>query len=165
MKEMTNVAEAMMTEEDKEAMEKERNPDSKGEKPTAGPSTVNGTASEDLSEKLKEATIHDSAHPEPSNAGVPPAPPYTGPTVHATTTEMSVHGSAAASGNATPTPTSPGEKKVDGEKEASHVDRKGKGKLTPEQRKKLEEIDAARKKAMEVRWVAPSQSFHLFFST
>ncbi|TDL23886.1 DnaJ-domain-containing protein [Rickenella mellea] len=128
MKEMTNMATTMMTEEEKAEMESEMR--------------GNGSPS---SSHVATPTIEVKAH-------VDPQPPTTKP-------EMSHPSPKSPSSSATSPIVSPspspspalGEKEKDKKEKEKATDKKGRAKLTPEQRAKLTELDKERKKNMEER--------------
>ncbi|KAG8928882.1 hypothetical protein FRC02_006253 [Tulasnella sp. 418] len=144
LKEMSNVAEAMMTDEDKAAAEQEwKSAHGEG---SSTPKPATGTSSPP-NEKAQEAQAEAAAN---ASSEPPPPPPYTSEAQSSTSTHLTVHGSSTTSVPSSPGPGSE-TTTLTGEKKEHPADRKGKGKLTPEQRKKLEEIEVARKKAMEER--------------
>ncbi|CAE7197763.1 unnamed protein product [Rhizoctonia solani] len=125
LKEMTSAAEVMMTDEER----------------AAGGSDPNRPKSPNPAAAAAAATVPpgvDATIPsQPNNAGVPPPSTTPDGAPHPTRTDSGLvkHEESGAA-----TPTSTGGK-----------DKKGKSKLSPEQRKKLEELDRQRKKVMEER--------------
>lgn len=136
MKEMTSVASAMMTEEEKAEMEAEMHgetttPDAT--KPSA-PASVSAEAAPRTSTTAKAEPVATPAnhtlHTEPEAHTYPPAT-----TPVASTSETPTTGLATASKPSTSTPPTPGRP----------------SKLSVEQRQKLDEINLARQLAMEKR--------------
>ncbi|CEL61723.1 putative J domain-containing protein C4H3,01 OS=Schizosaccharomyces pombe (strain 972 / ATCC 24843) GN=SPAC4H3.01 PE=1 SV=1 [Rhizoctonia solani AG-1 IB] len=129
LKEMTNAAEVMMTDEERAVAEADPNgPSSPSPAAAAGAATV--------PPGVDAATTPSQFN----NAGAPPpsTTPEAAPQPTRTDSGMIKH---EGSGSATPT----------GAGGAAGKDKKGKSKLSPEQRKKLDELDLQRKKVMEER--------------
>ncbi|CAE6428960.1 unnamed protein product [Rhizoctonia solani] len=128
LREMTSAAEVMMTDEERTATgaADPNRPKSPNPVATAGAATV-------------PPGVDAATTPlQPNNAGAPPPSTTPDGAPHRTDSGMVRHdGSGAA------TPTSTGG--------TGGKDKKGKSKLSPEQRKKLEEMDLQRKKVMEER--------------
>lgn len=134
MKEMTNVASAVMTEEEKAELEKDMK------------SQSGGTPTQTVEHEAAPASNHVSA---PSQSGVPTSESATSapgtpvaPSSPPAQEQHLVNSSSSLPQSPSPS-TSPG----------LHDERKKKGKqkLTPEQRAKLDELEKERKKAMEER--------------
>ncbi|KAI0060685.1 DnaJ-domain-containing protein [Artomyces pyxidatus] len=129
MKEMTNVATTMMSEEEKAELEKE----------------MNGGAAPAASVSTPDAASVSSATPAPPPHAPAPAgdtPRHSSSLVHTPASEDVPSGTAHSSVG-TSTPTSPGA--------STPTTRKHRPKMTPEQRAQLEAHDRERKKAMEAR--------------
>ncbi|CUA78053.1 hypothetical protein RSOLAG22IIIB_02668 [Rhizoctonia solani] len=129
LKEMTSAAEVMMTEEERAGMSGSDRPKSPNPAAAAGAATV-------------PPGVDAATTPlQTNNAGTPPPSTTPDGAPHPTRTDSGLV-KHEASGAATPTSTGggPGAK-----------DKKGKSKLSPEQRKKLDELDLQRKKVMEER--------------
>lgn len=130
---MTSAAEVMMSEEDRAAMASEAGDPNRSTSPNpqtaASPPPVVPTS--DAATTPSQPSVGNNVGPVP-----PIVTPDSAPHAGRTDSGLVKHeGSGAA------TPTSAGKEK----------DKKGKNKLSPEQRKKLEELDAQRKKVMEER--------------
>ncbi|KAG9036356.1 hypothetical protein FRB95_009278 [Tulasnella sp. JGI-2019a] len=136
LKEMSQMADVMVTEEEKAAMEKAK--EKEGEEATgqpedasvsasaSAPAPAAGTTSDseaaDLNEKLKQTHLDGTpVHPQ----------------VPHTDSHMVPHDGKPAPSSGAQTPTT--------------MDRKGRQKMTPEQRKKIEELEIKRKKDMQER--------------
>lgn len=136
MKEMTSVATTMMTEEEKAEMEKEMN--------EAGVGTTTPPGS----------VAHTTTPPERSGAGTPAPSAPSAPSEPAAPQPQHPHASATPANGAThlhvATSTSPAPS-ADSGKSPLKDKGKGKNKLTPEQRKKLQELDDERRKNMKER--------------
>jgi hypothetical protein len=127
----------MMTEEERGEMEKEAAAAFGGAQPTPTPvSTTPATPAAEAHPASSAADTRGSHHEQPAQPEKPADHPA------ASGSHVVPH---SASGSATPTA------EVGDKKDGALSDRKGKAKLTPEQRKKLEDLDAARKKAMDER--------------
>ncbi|KAG8748340.1 hypothetical protein FRC10_005887 [Ceratobasidium sp. 414] len=127
LKEMTSAAEVMMTDEERATMGAE-----------TGRSTPPGATSATTTPPATDATT-PSQPSVSNNAGsmAPNAAPDSAPKTARTDSDVVKHD---ASGAATPTGTT-----------GKEAGKKGKNKLSPEQKKKLEELDAQRRKVMEER--------------
>lgn len=143
MKEMTNVASAVMTDEEKAEME--RNLKSQGE---SAPSNI-----EHQTNSAAAATA--TAYAGPANPTAPPEstanPSPSRPTM---ATSESVPPSPAPGLSVSPSPSpgpSPSTSPAPGTSSDELRKKKGKQKLTPEQKQKLEEIEKERRQAMEKR--------------
>ena len=147
MKEMTSVASAMMTEEEKEELEREINKQTPtvtpaGEPPSAP--TVTASSSTTPHEPTSGPAHHTPAPesalesgPAPGPNGVPTTPTQASRPVSTALPTSPGEGPQSLSGTSTPKPaTDP---------------RKGKSKLTPEQKQKIDEIAAEREEVMEKR--------------
>ena len=151
MKEMTSVASAMMTEEEKEELERELNKQTPtvtpaGETPSTPPdattSTSTSTTHEPTDGPAHVTPAHESAPesgPAPDHNGAPTTPTQASRPLSSALTTTPGEGptlspSQSQSGTSTPKPTTEG--------------RKGKSKLTPEQKQKIDEIAAERDEAM-----------------
>ena len=154
MKEMTSVASAMMTAEEKEELERELEKQTPtvtpaGEppstpagvtasssttphEPTDGPAPV---ALESAPEPTPEPTPESGPAPGPNGAPATPSRPVSAALPTSPGEEHAL--SQSQSGTSTPKPTAEG--------------RKGKSKLTPEQKQKIDEIAAERDEAMVKR--------------
>ncbi|GAB1518164.1 DnaJ-like protein [Rhizoctonia solani] len=132
LKEMTNAAEVMMTDEERAVAEADPN-----RPKSPNPATVSSAAGAATVPPGVDAATTPS---QLNNAGAPPpsTTPEAAPQPVRTDSGMIKH---EGSGSATPTGTGA----------AGGKDKKGKNKLSPEQRKKLEELDLQRKKVMEER--------------
>lgn len=147
MKEMTSVASAMMTEEEKEELEREINKQT----PTVTP-----------------AGEPPSAPTVTASSSTTPHEPTSGPAHHTPAPESALESGPASGPNGVPTtptqasrpvstalPTSPGEgpQSLSGTSTPKPATdpRKGKSKLTPEQKQKIDEIAAEREEVMEKR--------------
>jgi hypothetical protein len=155
MKEMTSVASAMMTAEEKEELERELNKQTPtvtpaGEPPSTSTPPDVTTSSSTTPHEPTDGPAHAAIESIPET--VPESGPAPGPnSVPTTPTKASRPVSAALpaspgegpalsqsqSGTSTPKPTTEG--------------RKGKSKLTPEQKQKIDEIAAERDEAMVKR--------------
>jgi type IV secretory pathway VirB10-like protein len=156
MKEMTNVASAVMTEEEKAELDKEMKGQNAGIStptvehepipvvPTAAPATATETPS---SPKVHSEPIPaDAGHPVEDH--VPAQPPPSSPS---SKPSPGLHVSPLPSPGPSPS-TSPAPNDTASTKEREEArKKKGKQKLTPEQRQKLDELEKERKKAMEER--------------
>ncbi|KAF8605934.1 DnaJ-domain-containing protein, partial [Ceratobasidium sp. AG-I] len=131
LKEMTSAAEVMMTDEDRAAMGTEAVDPSRSTSPH--PQTVSSPTS---AVPTSGAATTPSQPPVGDNAGHVPPIITTDSTPHTGRTDS---GLVKHEGSGAATPTATGKEK----------DKKGKNKLSPEQKKKLEELDAQRKKVME----------------
>ena len=132
MKEMTNIASTVMTDEEKAEMEREMkaHPSPSGTPPTkpASASTSRPTS------PIRDTFTPNGHSPTKSRDEQPPAE-----VVPASPAENSTASSSLTSeGTASPSPE-------------QQVKKKGKQKLTVEQRKKLDELEKERRKAMEER--------------
>ncbi|CAE6440324.1 hypothetical protein ACGC1H_003578 [Rhizoctonia solani] len=129
LKEMTSAAEVMMTDEERAAVGSDPNrPKSPNPAAAAGAATV--------PPGVDAATTPSQSN----NAGAPPPSTTPDGAPHSTRTDS---GMIKHEGSGAATPTSTGG--------AGAKDKKGKSKLSPEQKKKLEELDLQRKKVMEER--------------
>ena len=141
MKEMTNVASAVMTDEEKAEMEKDMKA-AHAEGSPSGSAAIPSTPHE-----------HQEQHQSPTSAKFPNMPHATDepllspkPSVHPTGSPSPSHPtSPSTSPSPSPTPGS-----VDAHKHAE-ARKKGKQKLTVEQKAKLEELDKQRREKMEAR--------------
>ncbi|KAI0315030.1 X-domain of DnaJ-containing-domain-containing protein [Amylostereum chailletii] len=137
MKEMTSVASTMMTDEEKAELDKELN--GTVTPPAASPSATPAPGTTPAA--TPPATPESNGAPSTSAPAPAPAPasdatPGPGASVVASPSEP-------ASGTSTPT--------ADGKPAPAPAPPKKRGKLTPEQRKQLEEHDRERKRVMEDR--------------
>ena len=141
MKEMTSVASAMMTAEEKEELEREINKQTPtltpaGEHPSTPAVTANTTTTPRAS---TDGTAHATPAPESGPAPEPNSAPTTStpasrPVSTVSPTSPSEGPTPPQSGASTPKPATEG--------------RKGKSKLTPEQKQKIDEIATERDEAM-----------------
>lgn len=144
MKEMTSVASAMMTDEEKEELEQEINKQMPtvtpaGEQPSTPAVT---TTSSTTPRESTDGTVHATPAPESGPAPEPNNAPTTSmpvsrPSSEAYPTSPGEGPTPSRSGASTPKPATEG--------------RKGKSKLTPEQKQKIDEIAAERDEAMVKR--------------
>lgn len=138
------VGAVMMTDEERAELEKEQQAAMGGTPPTPGvtPSTSTTAPSSTTPEPATPAaTAAESDERQGKEQGEPPGQ---------TSTHLIAHTPGAGGSN---TPSVPNSEDAHDKKEAPHADKKGKSKLSPEQRKKLKELDAQRKKEMEERYV------------
>ncbi|KAG8904933.1 hypothetical protein FRB99_000987 [Tulasnella sp. 403] len=132
MKEMTNLADVMMTDEERAELEKEKEKD-----PAAtGPSVVTPSAASQNSPPPPQAAELDAKLSEAQATDPQKLAAHVG--------ALSIHSGSPSSG-------AEGSDKKLGPSEEKPGDKKGKSKLTPEQRRRIEELEASRKKAMEER--------------
>ena len=141
MKEMTNVATAVMTEEEKAELEKDLR--SQGQDGGVATPTVehNATPAPDpASVPAASSEVHSQPTPEAATSAseTPATPSSPPPSQGQHLSNSSSHLSQAPSPSTSPGPND--EKK-----------KKGKQKLSPEQKAKLEELEKERRKAMEER--------------
>ncbi|KAL5492108.1 CAJ1_2 [Sanghuangporus weigelae] len=146
MKEMTNVASTVMTEEEKAALDRDMKA-SHGQSP--GGATPTTLPQDQEQAAASTATTDEKAAPADGNAHAPTSSrPQTATTSHNQGLHVSPGASPAPSPSTSPAPP-------DAYKSSASVDdlrkKKGKQKLTPEQRQKLEELETERRKAMEER--------------
>lgn len=148
MKEMTSVASAMMTEEEKEELERELNKQTPtvtpaGETPSTPPDATTSSSTSTTPHEPTDGPAHVTPAPEsapesgpaPNPNGAPTTPTQASrPLSSALTTSPGEGPTPSQSGTSTPKPTTEG--------------RKGKSKLTPEQKQKIDEIAAERDEAM-----------------
>lgn len=152
MKEMTNVASAVMTDEEKAEMEQEMKagytspsspvpPATPLEHHTPQPTVLNEPTA-------KEDDTHLSPHPPaaPTDTSIPTPHPIT-PTRTPSNDLVHTPNSGSGSGSVSPGGTATDPSKV----AAGDAKKKGKQRLTPEQRAKLEEVERERRKRMEER--------------
>ncbi|EJD07253.1 DnaJ-domain-containing protein [Fomitiporia mediterranea MF3/22] len=138
MKEMTSVASTVMSEEDKAALERDirsSNPQTPSPSPLDHkPASTQGAVSDEKAPETDKPQAQSLPHPPAGSA--PQGLSASLPT------------SAAPSPSTSPPPQ-------DGSKPSASADdlrkKKGKQKLTPEQKQKLEELEVERRKAMEAR--------------
>lgn len=140
MKEMTSVATAMLSEEDKAEIEKEMNGGAKASSPTPdGPSIPSVIHHEE--EKQGSST---SPQPNsPSSGNLSPIPEATS----GFSVSMISHTGSESNKESTTSTNSPKNHHLS----SKDKEFKKRSKMTPEQRAKLEELDAERRKAMETR--------------
>jgi len=141
MKEMTSVASAMMTAEEKEELEREINKQtptvtSAGEQPSTSAVTADSSTTPRAStDGTAKATSASESGPAPEPNGSPTtATPASRPVSAAIHTPPGDALGPSTSGTSTPRPATEG--------------RKGKSKLTPEQKQKIDEIAVERDEAM-----------------
>lgn len=151
MKEMTNVASAVMTDEEKAEVEQEM-------KASFGSSTSPMPPATPLEHYPPQPTVvseptakQDDTHltPEPhspNNSSIPTPHPIT-PTRTPSNELVATPNSGSGSGSASPVGTATDPTKTP----TSEAKKKGKQRLTPEQRAKLEEVERERRKRMEER--------------
>ena len=137
MKEMTSVASAMMTEEEKEELERELNKQTPTVTPAGEPHSA-PTVTASPSTTPHEPTDGPAHHTPAPESALESGPVPASNDVPTTPTQASRPVSTAF-------PTSPGEGPTP--KPATDP-RKGKSKLTPEQKQKIDEIAAEREEAM-----------------
>ena len=143
MKEMTSVATTMMSEEDKAQMEKEMNGGARATSPTPdGPSTPSVIHHED--EKQGSST----SPPQLTSPLKPSSPSSSNPSpIPDATSGISIVSHTGSESNKENTATPPKNHHLSSKDRES----KKRSKMTAEQRAKLEELDAERRKAMETR--------------
>ncbi|KIO34080.1 hypothetical protein M407DRAFT_240722 [Tulasnella calospora MUT 4182] len=145
MKEMTNVADVMMTEEEKAELEKEK---AEAAAATAGAGAApSASPAPQPSTEAAESTAA-AAGPPPPSTPAPGADSSASPAAEPVSagTQLTPH-----TGTPTGLSASPGSETPEKGGRKDHLDKKGKAKLTPEQRQKLEALEAERKKAKEER--------------
>lgn len=98
--------------------------------------------------------VSTDAHAAP--AATRPLQPSVGPSLTPDSATRTDSGVVKHEASGAATPTSAGAKDKDKDK-----DKKGRSKLSPEQRKKLDELDLQRKKVMEERYAVPRTSRRL----
>ncbi|KAA1469042.1 DnaJ-domain-containing protein [Dentipellis sp. KUC8613] len=151
MKEMTSMATTMMSDEEKAELEKELN--SNGTGAAAGPSSASAStpASVSASSPTSPATATASAPPTPGarpTHSAKPSDAQSQPHAHPTPGSLVSHTSdASPSPSPSPAPTS----ELDKDKDKDKRRKSARGKLTPEQRRQMDELERERRKAMEAR--------------
>jgi hypothetical protein len=135
LKEMTSAAEVMMSDDERAAVAAETGSPSRSASPNpqAGTSATPAHSAADNTTTPSQANIGNNVGPMPPNITTDSAKPT-----------RSDSGVVKHEGSGAATPSSTGGK---------DKDKKGKNKLSPEQKKKLEELDAQRRKVMEERYV------------
>ncbi|KAI0079403.1 DnaJ-domain-containing protein [Panus rudis PR-1116 ss-1] len=156
MKEMTTVATTMMSEEEKAEMEKELN---EGVSPTPPPPSGTTGAGTSASANARPSTTGaftpaaSSTSTESAAATETTATPVSPQPLHATAASATDGPNSHTALIATSSPGTPDE--TSSKSSNAHKDKKekekGKNKLTPEQKKKLQEIEEERKRNMEER--------------
>lgn len=152
MKDMTSMATTMMTEEEKADMEKEMNggattpPAASASSPTTPPRPAHTPRAPSKAD-LSGETLHPDPSTAPAAAKPPPEAAPRSSTSMVTSPAGTPSGDSSPSADGVATPTSPS---VNSDAEKRRAAKK-KSKLTPEQRKQMEELEAERKKAMAQR--------------
>ncbi|KAG8951829.1 hypothetical protein FRC04_005521 [Tulasnella sp. 424] len=146
MKEMTNVADVMMTDEEKAELEKEKEKEKEKAEATAATAGAGPASTSQPTTETADSATTAAGPPPPSTAGADASAKAAAEPASAGTQLTPHTGTTMPSGLSSPgseTPEKGGRK--------DHLDKKGKPKLTPEQRQKLEALEAERKKAKEER--------------
>jgi hypothetical protein len=147
MKEMTNLAQTMMTDEEKAEIEREMK--SASGNGTPQPASIPAEHDAKQPEVAPQAEVVDGIRVAPISSDANVAEPSV---ASPSSNSLSAPGPSSHASPSTPTSPSPGtESPTSDDKDHAHKRDKKRPKITPEQRKKLEEMEKARREAMEKR--------------